>query len=59
MIRDNVIHRLCLLCAEVAENEFKNEEASDCFCSVNITRPVSFHFSEKVLEHIEKCVRKK
>ena len=57
MKRDDVIERLCELCAYVGSIEFKEQKAHDCFCDGQYDN--YFQFDECVLEYIENAVEEK
>lgn len=55
MEKQEVIERLCDLCADVGEH-FEYYYAADCFCDDD---DKDFRFEEEVLEFIENAVKEK
>jgi len=55
-LREEIIMRLCTICALVRSEMFPKEPA-DCFC--HMRKNASFYFSPDVIEFVEDAVREK
>lgn len=57
--RDEVIARLCMICAEIQHYKYKYDVPADCFCHKSEVDKEHYQFELDVVDYIEEAVRAK